>query len=309
MYNDYDVAYKSNINEFLIYWIILGVICVLLITFTFISLSRVFKKANRSGIAAFIPFYNLYLLVEIANLPKYYFVLILIPIINIPFIIKMNIEIAKLFKKKPGFGLGITFLPFIYYPILAFSFSEYIGINIVAMNSKKSVEKIAVIDDNKQKEIEKEVNEEEDIASRNVNISIGGGKYQKDYQNNVSAIDETKLLYKNKKIKQERVDLTPKQNVFITEEPVTVELEEKKEEPTVFSVPFINEVEKKEELIKEQSIENKKTIQTNSNEPVDLLKSTRPKAVENNGIKTCPNCGTRVLDNAKICMICGQPLE
>ena len=82
MYKDYDVIYKSNLNEYLILWVILGVIGVLLILFTIFSASKVYKKANRSGIAPWIPIYNIYLLVEIANLSKGYFLLSLVPIVN-----------------------------------------------------------------------------------------------------------------------------------------------------------------------------------------------------------------------------------
>ena len=304
MYDDYDVVYKSNINEFLIYWIILGIIVILLIALTFISLSKVFKKANRSGISAFMPFYNIYVLVELANLPKSYFFLGIIPIINIPFLCKINMEIAKLFKKSPMYGIGITFLPFIYLPLLAFSDSEYIGINIVAMDNKNTVEKIAVIDDNKTKEIEKEENTEEDIKSRNVNISIGGGAYQKDYDNKVESIDESKLLYKNKQVSYERVDLAPRQGIFIDENMIKEpEVEEKKEEPqTVFSVPYINGNEKKEE---KQEIK-KIPITLDPNKEVDLLKSNQPTEVK---LEFCPNCGTRVAENSKICMICGHELK
>lgn len=303
MYDDYDVVYKSNINEFLIYYIILGIIVVLLIGLIFISLSKVFKKANRSGISAFIPFYNIYVLVEIANLPKIYFALSLIPIVNIYFLAKINMELAKLFKEDTIFGIGMTFLPFIYYTILAFNDNEYVGINLVAMDESNTVEKISVIDDNKQKTIEKEVNEEEDTASSNINISIGGGKYQKDYENKVDAIDESKLLYKTKQVKAERVDLSPTRGVFINgemlkeEEPVV----EKTEEPTVFSVPFINEkqVEIPQEPVKKIPVD---VVPTD----VDLLKSSYTEPTK---IDTCPNCGTRINPNDKICMICGHPLQ
>ena len=278
----------------------------MLIALIFISLSKVFKKANRSGVSAFIPFYNIYVLVELANLSKIYFILSLIPIINIYYLAKVNIELARLFKKDTMFGIGMTFLPFIYYSILAFNDNEYMGINIVAMDKENTVEKIAIIDDNKQKTIEKEINEEEDLASSNVNISIGGGKYQKDYENKVNTIDESKLLYKSKQVKAERVDLTPNQGIFINndimkeEEPV----EEKKEEPTVFSVPFIKE---KEVVIPEEP-KKKIPVDVLPTEPVDLLKSNIS-TEESKPLDVCPNCKTRINPSDKICMICGHPLQ
>jgi hypothetical protein len=44
---------------------------------------------------------------------------------------------------------------------------------------------------------------------------------------------------------------------------------------------------------------------TPTNPGVDLLRSNNTQPA---GPRLCPNCKTRVADNAKICMICGQKL-
>lgn len=198
MYNDYPAIYETNLNEYLIYWIIFGIVAVILTILVLLSLSKIFKKANRSGLIAWIPIYNLYTLTEICNLPKYYIILLLIPIVNIIFIIRLSSTLAKLFKKSDLFGIGLALFPFIYYPILAFSDSEYIGINLVAMEGTTTIEEIPVIDENKIK-TEVEVNDKVDEKLKKVDISIGGGMYQKGYTSNLKSADSNQTLYKNKK--------------------------------------------------------------------------------------------------------------
>ena len=37
------------------------------------------------------------------------------------------IDLSKLFNKEVGFALGLIFLPFIFYPLLAFGNATYVG--------------------------------------------------------------------------------------------------------------------------------------------------------------------------------------
>ena len=53
------------------------------------------------------------------------FLLLLIPIYNIYFVIKMNIDWAKAFNQGVGFGIGLLLLPFIFQLILAFGGDQY----------------------------------------------------------------------------------------------------------------------------------------------------------------------------------------
>ena len=50
-----------------------------------------------------------------------------IPLVNIVIGIIVTLKLAKVFGKDIGFGLGLLFLGFIFYPILAFDSSKYIG--------------------------------------------------------------------------------------------------------------------------------------------------------------------------------------
>jgi uncharacterized membrane protein YoaK (UPF0700 family) len=86
---------------------------------------KVFVKAGKPGWAAIIPIYNLIVLIEIAKRPLWWFVLFLIPVVNIFAAIVISLEIAKRFGKDMGFGIGLALLPMIFYPILGFGKAQY----------------------------------------------------------------------------------------------------------------------------------------------------------------------------------------
>ena len=84
-----------------------------------------FKKAGKPGWASIVPFYNVYTLFEITWGSGWRFLMLLIPIYNIYFVIKMNIDWAKAFNQGVGFGIGLLLLPFIFQLILAFGGEQY----------------------------------------------------------------------------------------------------------------------------------------------------------------------------------------
>jgi hypothetical protein len=88
---------------------------------------KVFEKAGKPGWAAIIPIYNLIVLLEIVGKPLWWIVLFFLPCVNIVAIILVSIEVAKVFGKDVLYGLGLAFLPFIFYPILGFGDARYRG--------------------------------------------------------------------------------------------------------------------------------------------------------------------------------------
>ena len=58
---------------------------------------------------------------EIIKKPAVWFVIGLIPIVNILFCI----EYAKAFGKGAGFGIGLALVPFVFYPMLAWGDATY----------------------------------------------------------------------------------------------------------------------------------------------------------------------------------------
>lgn len=86
---------------------------------------KTFVKAGRPGWGCLIPIYNLYLMITIAGRPAWWIILFLVPVVNLIVAIILGIDIAKKFGKGTGFGLGLTFLSFIFYPILGFGDATY----------------------------------------------------------------------------------------------------------------------------------------------------------------------------------------
>jgi len=88
---------------------------------------KVFAKAGEPGWAAIIPIYNLIVMLKIAGKPAWWFILFLIPVVGFIIAILVAIEIAKKFGKSAGFGIGLAFLGFIFYPMLGFGDATFQG--------------------------------------------------------------------------------------------------------------------------------------------------------------------------------------
>jgi hypothetical protein len=89
------------------------------------ALWKIFDKAGEPGWAAIIPVYNLYILLKIAGRPGWWILLFFIPFVNFIISIIVSIDVAKRFGKGTGFALGLVFLPFIFYPMLAWGDASY----------------------------------------------------------------------------------------------------------------------------------------------------------------------------------------
>lgn len=88
---------------------------------------KTFSKAGQPGWAAIIPIYNMIVLLQVAQKPIWWIILMFIPLVNVVVWILVAIEVAKQFDKGAGFGLGLAFLGFIFFPILGFGSAQYGG--------------------------------------------------------------------------------------------------------------------------------------------------------------------------------------
>ena len=88
---------------------------------------KVFTKAGQPGWVVLIPIVNLYFLLKVAGRPGWWLLLFLIPFVNFIIAIVVAIDVANKFGKGTLFGLGLAFLGFIFYPILAFGDARYQG--------------------------------------------------------------------------------------------------------------------------------------------------------------------------------------
>ncbi|KOX91466.1 DUF5684 domain-containing protein [Haloarcula rubripromontorii] len=80
----------------------------------------VFKKAGHAGWKAIIPIYNLYIMLRIGENAWWWLLLIFIPIVNLYALYKIHAGVARAFGRGIGFGLGLTFLGVLFFPLLGF---------------------------------------------------------------------------------------------------------------------------------------------------------------------------------------------
>lgn len=105
--------------------IIFSLILVVLIYAAYWS---IMKKAGKDGWDGIIPIHNEVCLLEICGIPKWWWLLNLVPFIGtLIFTILLAIYVAKSFGKTGGYAVGLIFLPFVFYPMLAWGSARYIG--------------------------------------------------------------------------------------------------------------------------------------------------------------------------------------
>lgn len=120
---DVGMAMGIGVGIVILFTVLVLAVCVFLV----ISQWHMFKKAGKHGWAALVPFYNSYVLMEIAWGNGWLMFLMLLPLGNLVFSVLTCIKLAKAFGKSGGFAVGLIFLPIIFYPILAFGKAEYEG--------------------------------------------------------------------------------------------------------------------------------------------------------------------------------------
>ena len=86
---------------------------------------KIFVKAGREGWESLIPILNVVRYVQIAHMPIWSIAFFFLPFLNMIYPFWMSFALAKSFNKSTGFALGLAFMPFVFYPILAFGDSKY----------------------------------------------------------------------------------------------------------------------------------------------------------------------------------------
>ncbi len=106
-----------------------GLFYVAIAVLMIVSMWKVYEKAGEPGWASIIPIYNLITLLKIVGKPWWWLLLmIFIPIIGaLIWGIWMTNLLSKSFGQGVGFTLGLIFLGFIFWPLLAFGDYTYQG--------------------------------------------------------------------------------------------------------------------------------------------------------------------------------------
>lgn len=92
------------------------------------ALMGVFKKAGEPTWAAFVPFYNSYVLTRVAGYNPWMFLLLIIPVVNFVFSILIALGVGRAFGKSGAFSFFLLwFLSIIGYLIVGYGDARFIG--------------------------------------------------------------------------------------------------------------------------------------------------------------------------------------
>jgi hypothetical protein len=86
-----------------------------------------YQKAGQPGWACIIPIYNLVVLMRIVGRPWWWLLLMLVPFVNFVILIVVYLDLARVFGRSAAFGIGLILLAPIFFLILAFGGSKYVG--------------------------------------------------------------------------------------------------------------------------------------------------------------------------------------
>jgi len=111
---------SGGVAALVIFWLAFAV-------FMIVTMWRLFEKAGQPGWAAIVPIYNIVIMLRVAGKPEWWVILYFIPLVDIVIQIIAYVGIADKFGKDGGFAVGLIFLPFIFFPILAFGEAQYQG--------------------------------------------------------------------------------------------------------------------------------------------------------------------------------------
>lgn len=97
------------------------------IVITGLALMGMFKKAGEPAWAAFVPLYNIIVLLRISGLSPWLVLLAFIPVVNIVLVVLLAINVAKVFGKGAGTAVLIFFFSVIMYFVLSYGPARYLG--------------------------------------------------------------------------------------------------------------------------------------------------------------------------------------
>ncbi|MBP6686589.1 MAG: S26 family signal peptidase, partial [Lacibacter sp.] len=126
-----------SLNEFL--WIFY--INLFLVLLPAVGLYGMFKKAGVEGWKAFVPFYNVWIMVELAGMKRYWFFLQFIPIVGWFITIAILIDFVKTFGKFAFWQHVLTVLvPIVYFSYIGYnSTDKYLGADVLHKHKKSGL--------------------------------------------------------------------------------------------------------------------------------------------------------------------------
>lgn len=94
---------------------------------TLVSAALVLERAGERRWAVLVPIYNAFALARAAGRGRALAVLLLVPCVNLVALGVASVGLARRFERGAAFGLGLAYLPFVFYPLLARSLRDGAG--------------------------------------------------------------------------------------------------------------------------------------------------------------------------------------
>lgn len=123
----FSTASNIDFNAIISNLIGFGIGIIIVMAFYFLCSWMLYKKGNQPAWGFLVPFLNIYFLIKMVGKPDWWILLFMVPFVNIIMGIMLIHNISKSFGHRTGFTLGLIFLGPIFYPILAFGSSKYVG--------------------------------------------------------------------------------------------------------------------------------------------------------------------------------------
>ena len=109
------------IYKFMRIWGWFAVVTLLFSLLIMLTCSNIFKVSEKKRVSLLITLYNLIIFLDIVNMNRFYFILLLFPVVNILVIYIMLYRLSIVFHTTKSFAFGLIFLPIVFLPILNFS--------------------------------------------------------------------------------------------------------------------------------------------------------------------------------------------
>lgn len=122
----------NDMEQILFSFLSLGIgkivtISVITLAFKIVTMWFLFEKSGEQGWISLIPIYNILIIIRISGKPWWWIFLLLIPVVNIVFLVLIYDGLSDAFGKTDGFTVGLFCLTIIFMAIIAFDKSEFQG--------------------------------------------------------------------------------------------------------------------------------------------------------------------------------------
>jgi hypothetical protein len=104
--------------------LITGLISLVLAIISIIIYWTIFEKAGKPGWTTIIPIYNVIVFLDIVGRPRWWFILLFVPLVNVIISLMLMFDLARVFGKGAGFAIGLIVFAPLFLLILAFDDSR-----------------------------------------------------------------------------------------------------------------------------------------------------------------------------------------